>query len=258
MASNWAALLIRKRAPAVKSRNQGAWGHWSQTPAWMELRAATMTRWRRPVEHAQEKAQEGSDWCTLACPFNAQLWFLSSDFPQRTQECFHLRSGCAVRITRGGWTARGIKPAPPRTCAPLPMHTAWPTQPLRAWWHPGGQQVWGPRPCNCGLTSPWPTLVEVPCTGLRSQVQAVCASSCSVSGQKTDRTEGVSERTMELSGHRPWAGHVLTLPHPACPHLGSGWTTGWCREQRGGFISGVLGGFSVSELQVRTFAEKGF
>ena len=69
---------------------------------------------------------------------------------------------------------------------------------LRAWWHPGGQQVWGPRPCNCGLTSPWPTLVEVPCTGLRSQVQAVCASSCSVSGPEIDRTEEVSERTVEL------------------------------------------------------------
>ena len=59
-----------------------------------------------------------------------------------------------------------------------------------------------------------------------------------------------------VSGLRPWAGHVLTLPHPACPHPGSGWTSGRLREKRGGFISGVLGGFSVSELQVRTFAEK--
>ena len=38
---------------------------------------------------------------------------------------------------------------------------------------------------------------------------------------------------MELSGHRPWAGQVLTLPHPACPHPGSGWMSGRLREKRG-------------------------
>ena len=62
----------------------------------------------------------------------------------------------------------------------------------------------------------------------------MCAASCSVSGQKTDRTEEVSrERTVELclGTDLGWdtCGPCFTL----CPHWGSGWARGRQGAERG-------------------------
>lgn len=112
-----------------------------------------------------------------------------------------------------------------------------PTKPLRGWWRLWGQRVWGPCPCNCRLTSPWPTLADRSLPRALEPGPGRCAlPRVQSQGRKqTRQRKSRGENRGAVSGHRPWAGHVLSLPHPACPHRGSGWTRGRLREQRGGF-----------------------
>ena len=141
--------------------------------------------------------------------------------------------------SRGGRTAWGIKPTPHGTRATLSMQTAWPTQPLRGWWHLWGQQVWGPCPCNCRLTSPWPTLVDSSLPRALDPGPGRCAL-------PRVQSQGRKQTGQRKSpGRGPWScvwaptlGRRRADPASACPHPGSSWMRGQLREQRGGFSVG--------------------
>ena len=63
----------------------------------------------------------------------------------------------------------------------------------------GDSRSGGPVPVTVDSPAPGPPWSTVPCPELWTRSGQVCAASCSVSGQKTDRTEEVPrERTVEL------------------------------------------------------------
>lgn len=113
------------------------------------------------------------------------------------------------------------------------------TKPLgsvRLW----GQRVWGPCPVTVDSPAPGPPWPTGPCPELWSQVPAGvhCLVFSLRAGNRQDRGS-LGERTVSCVWAPTLGRTRLSLPHPACPHRGSGWTRGGLGAERG-FSGAVL------------------